>query len=214
MKTSSNGNIFRVTSYLCGVFIGHSGIPRTGASDAELWCFLWSEPEWTQIGENIKASRQRPFWGEFTVDRRIPLTKGQWRGKCFHLMTSSSPLLLILRLTYCDLMAPYDDIDLGQHWHSSWLGAWRPQSHYLNQFWLIISEVLWHSPEENLTGNIQCIYLWYQFENNLFKNTAASLRGQWVNSLTRKNAIASVLMFISVPMMKSWNIVSENNKVQ
>ena len=28
------------------------------------------------------------FWGESTGDRRIPLTKGQQRGKCFHLLTS------------------------------------------------------------------------------------------------------------------------------
>ena len=34
--TSSNGNIFRVTGHLCGEF---TGIPRTKASDAELWCF-------------------------------------------------------------------------------------------------------------------------------------------------------------------------------
>ena len=31
------------------------------------------------------------LWGEFTCDRWIPLTKVQWRGKCFHLMTSSWP---------------------------------------------------------------------------------------------------------------------------
>ena len=30
-----------------------------------------------------------PLWGEFTGDRWIPCTQGQWRGKCFHLMTSS-----------------------------------------------------------------------------------------------------------------------------
>ena len=29
-----------------------------------------------------------PLWGESTGDRWIPLTKGQQRGKCFHLMTS------------------------------------------------------------------------------------------------------------------------------
>ena len=34
MMTSSNGNIF----------IGHWWIPRTKASDAELWYFLWSAP--------------------------------------------------------------------------------------------------------------------------------------------------------------------------
>ena len=47
MVTSSNGNIFRVTSPLCGEFTGHRQITLTKASDAELWCFLWSAPERT-----------------------------------------------------------------------------------------------------------------------------------------------------------------------
>ena len=42
-----------------------------------------------QIKENIKAPRHWPLRGEFTGDRWIPRTKGQQRGKCFHLMTSS-----------------------------------------------------------------------------------------------------------------------------
>ena len=41
------------------------------------------------IKENIKAQRHWPFCGEFTSDRWIPRKNGQWRGKCFHLMTSS-----------------------------------------------------------------------------------------------------------------------------
>ena len=45
MMTSWNGNIFRVTVHLCWEFIGHRQIPLTKASDAELWCFLWSVPE-------------------------------------------------------------------------------------------------------------------------------------------------------------------------
>ena len=45
MMTSSNGNIFRVTGHLCKEFTGHRWIPRTNASDAELWCFLWSGAE-------------------------------------------------------------------------------------------------------------------------------------------------------------------------
>ena len=44
MMTSSNGNIFPVTDAVCGEFTGHRWIPRTKASDAELWCFLWSAP--------------------------------------------------------------------------------------------------------------------------------------------------------------------------
>ena len=41
MMTSSNGNIFRVTGHLCGEFTGDRWIPRTKASEAELWCFFF-----------------------------------------------------------------------------------------------------------------------------------------------------------------------------
>ena len=41
MMTSSNEDMFRITSPLCGEFTGPRWIPRTKASDAELWCFLW-----------------------------------------------------------------------------------------------------------------------------------------------------------------------------
>ena len=44
MITSSKGDIFRVTGHLCREFTGHRWIPRTEASDAELWCFPWSAP--------------------------------------------------------------------------------------------------------------------------------------------------------------------------
>ena len=47
MMTSSNGYIFRVTGPVGGVSTGHRWIPLTKASDAELWCFLWSAPEQT-----------------------------------------------------------------------------------------------------------------------------------------------------------------------
>ena len=43
--TPSNENIFRVTGHLCGEFTGPRWIPHTKASDAELWCFLWSASE-------------------------------------------------------------------------------------------------------------------------------------------------------------------------
>ena len=44
MMTSSDGNIFRVTSFLCGKFTGDRWILRTKARGTELWCFLWSAP--------------------------------------------------------------------------------------------------------------------------------------------------------------------------
>ena len=46
MMTSSNRNIFRITGPLCGEFTGHRWISDTKVNDAELWCFLWSAPEW------------------------------------------------------------------------------------------------------------------------------------------------------------------------
>ena len=39
MMMSSNGNIFRVTVFLCVEFTCHRWIPLTNASDAELWFF-------------------------------------------------------------------------------------------------------------------------------------------------------------------------------
>ena len=48
---------FRVSGPLWGKFTGHRWIPLTKASDAELWCFLWSAPEkWFS-----KQSRRRWF---------------------------------------------------------------------------------------------------------------------------------------------------------
>ena len=48
-------------------------------------------------------------------------------------------------------------------------------SHYLNQCWLMISDVLWHSAEGNFTGNsLLHIYPWYEFENYSFNITTAS----------------------------------------
>ena len=45
MMMSSNGNIWNPRYWLlCGEFTGHRWIPLTKASDAELWCFLWSAP--------------------------------------------------------------------------------------------------------------------------------------------------------------------------
>ena len=44
MMMLSNGNFFRVTGPLCGELTSHQWILLTKASDAELWCFLWSAP--------------------------------------------------------------------------------------------------------------------------------------------------------------------------
>ena len=59
MLTSSNGNNVRITGLLCGEFTRHRWIPRTKASDAELWCFLWSAPETT-----VEHTQETPLNGD------------------------------------------------------------------------------------------------------------------------------------------------------
>ena len=70
MMTSSNGNIFRVTGPLCGEFTGDRWIPLTKASDADLWCLLWSAPwinSWVINGEAGDLRRHRAHYDVIVV---------------------------------------------------------------------------------------------------------------------------------------------------
>ena len=83
MMTSSNGNIFCVTGPLCGEVIGHRWIPRTKASDAELWCFFFdlrlnkrlSKQSWGWWFEALLCSLWRHFnghqWFRITIISRM-----------------------------------------------------------------------------------------------------------------------------------------------
>ena len=65
--TSSNGNSFRVTGPLCGEFTGQRWIPLTRASDAVLWCFLWSAPWINAWVNNLKAGHLRCHRAHYDV---------------------------------------------------------------------------------------------------------------------------------------------------
>ena len=78
MMTSSNGNIFRVTGHLRREFTGPRWIPRTKASDAEIWYFLWSAPEWTIEINNREASDLRRHRDHYDVTIMISTVK-PWR---------------------------------------------------------------------------------------------------------------------------------------
>ena len=153
--------------------------------------------------------------GEFTGDRWIPRTNGQSRGKCFHLMTSSSWRKRFVLWQTCDESSrtiPQRGVYVVKHgellvakiygllwmpiqndfisgvaiWNSEMSvsfisinslvpGAtiWRnrfmstvlqvmawwltPPSHYLNQWWLIISKVHRHSYLGNFTRDASTI---------------------------------------------------------
>ena len=76
MMTSSNVNIFRVTGHLCREFTGHRWIPRTKASDAELWCFLWSAHHVNKrLGKHSWGwwfeTPSRPLWRHCNVEHGI-----------------------------------------------------------------------------------------------------------------------------------------------
>ena len=70
--TSSNGNIFRVTGHLCGEFTGPRWIPRTKASDAELWCFflfcVWIN-DWVNNREAGDLRRYRTHYDVIVMGR-------------------------------------------------------------------------------------------------------------------------------------------------
>ena len=66
-------------------------------------------------------------------------------------------------LTHCGLVTPYGNTD----WDNLWLGyigllpdGIMAPRHYLNQCWLIISEILCHSTEGNIRGIVQDISPW------------------------------------------------------
>ena len=62
-------------------------------------------------------------------------------------------------------------------------------SHYLNQCWLIISKVEWHSSKGKFTRDTPAINHWNYLENLIPKISFKFPRGQWVNSLPPSDAI-------------------------
>ena len=54
-------------------------------------------------------------------------------------------------------------------------------SHYLNQFWLIISKVLWHSWEGITMRRSEHTNQYNKIENYIFRIAFRFPRGQWVN---------------------------------
>ena len=77
--------------------------------------------------DRIKALGYWPLWGEFTGDQWIPRTKGQWRGKCFHLMTSSWGVrgTLLASSTWSNLLMEFTLLPVHTHMFSC-----RPHTKY------------------------------------------------------------------------------------
>ena len=74
-----NGNVFRVIGPLCGDFTGDRWITHTKASDAELWCFLWSAPwikGWVNNREAGDLRRHRAHYDVIVMVSNFVVTVG------------------------------------------------------------------------------------------------------------------------------------------
>ena len=73
-------------------------------------------------------------------------------------------------------MTPFGDMHLGQHWP-----RFAAPSHYLNQCWLLIIEVLWNSAGSNFTASAQAItcILDNEFETYTFFYSLAPGKFEW-----------------------------------
>ena len=86
MMTSSSGNIFRVSGPLCGEFTGHRWIPLPKASEAELWCFLWSVPWINGWVNNCETGDLRRHRAHYDVIVMI-LLYCPWMSWCGHIFS-------------------------------------------------------------------------------------------------------------------------------
>ena len=108
MMTSSNGNIFRVTSPLCVEFIGHRWIPRTKASDAELWCFLclWMNG-WVSNRDAGDLRRHRAHYDVTVMKHEYAFRSCWWHGDATNLNISRGRIGKICPTLLCIHIAVY-----------------------------------------------------------------------------------------------------------
>ena len=113
------------------------------------------------------------------------------KGTSARVVTSSFPLYNITYDIYINTH-PFVCKLIGAYWRHMAAEIWSilaqvmaccltAPSHYLNQGWLIIRGVLWHSSENSFAGIAQGINSGYKFEKDILKIIFKSLRGQWVS---------------------------------
>ena len=89
----------------------------------------------------------------------------------------------LVEIFSCNALWPSDAIWQHRSWSTlAQIVAWclTAPSQYLNKCWLLINEVLGHSPESSFAVSAEATIHYNEFENYTFKNTAASPRVQWV----------------------------------
>ena len=112
-----------------------------------------------------------PFWGkgDLTAAFLNPLSQGNVILQLSYIQDGVSCIGQIASLlSKTGPVKPYGGLDLDQY-------CLMAPSHYLNQCCLLISEVLWHSPENQAT------ILYNEFENDILINTVTSPNSQCVD---------------------------------
>ena len=161
MMTSSNGSIFRITGPLCGEFTGPGEFPTQRPVTRSFDVFF-------DLRLNKRLSKQPwGWWSETPSSSLWRHRNGFWTD-----VTLSIPFLIWNLNKIFRKQKWIVSFGLNSLRHS--LAIWRHRTwstlvqamvccltvpnHYLNQCWLILTEVLWHTHEGNVTGNVQEIF--------------------------------------------------------
>ena len=120
--------------------------------------------------------RHCPLWGEFTGDRWIPRTKGQSRGKCFHLITEHRPFTMAYQTWHLTHSQYHKCCCLGEKWDRSssaplltlfcWtilasLPSGKVKQFCFSSLYRVVCLFIMQSsqPSVNITGNILSLFL-------------------------------------------------------
>ena len=88
-------------------------------------------------------------------------------------------------LIHCGVVTPKGNINLNQHWHRLWLAAWQPITCTNVDFSSVKSRgIHLRATSNQMPKLLFCMNL----KNYIFKITALSSRGQWVNELKNSKA--------------------------
>ena len=173
--------IFRVTGPLCVEFTGHWWIPLTKAGAAELWCFLWSGPEKNGWVNNRDAADLRRHRSHYNVTVMVYMKTG-----C---STSES-----------DWMCPIDAIYIWVNTDpSKGLLPDRAPNHHVSQCWLLLSDVLWHWPDNNFPARAQAGILYNEFKI-VFLKVLPHLPGDNECVCSVGELYASISVHLAVPL--------------
>ena len=136
---------------------------------------------------------------KFMITLHQPKVYG-WMPQYFVMMSSTlwwlCFMLTPVELTHCGQVVAYGD--MGRHWLVVY--CLMALGHYLNQCWLLINDVLWHSPEGKVTVSAQLLFcimsLKIMFEK-YYHISQGPRHGQVETYITENNTKAYRLLYIN-----------------